>query len=228
MKNLGFKSAIQEGVHELAQVLDAVEKQFPEKEIWVTEWNIGRPANIPESNTMSHAIFSANMLKQFSESEVKLACYHILAGRGWELVGPDRFTIEYESNSDIRLIRRVPYFVFSLFNNMQIDGYIHSGKFQNVEYFILWDEDIVNILLWSESAICIPINIEYEEYTIQFINGIKIQGDLMANNGSLLQGVNKRKILWKENVIPEKVSVPKFEGPEVTHLNFSIKSKDIN
>ncbi|ODS30604.1 MAG: hypothetical protein SCARUB_04285 [Candidatus Scalindua rubra] len=228
VKNLGFKSAIQEGVHELAQVLDAVEKQFPEKEIWVTEWNIGRPANIPESNTMSHAIFSANMLKQFSESEVKLACYHILAGRGWELVGPDRFTIEYESNSDIRLIRRVPYFVFSLFNNMQIDGYIHSGKFQNVEYFILWDEDIVNILLWSESAICIPINIEYEEYTIQFINGIKIQGDLMANNGSLLQGVNKRKILWKENVIPEKVSVPKFEGPGVTHLNFSIKSKDIN
>ncbi|MBC8490033.1 MAG: hypothetical protein H8D45_28790, partial [Bacteroidetes bacterium] len=142
--------------------------------------------------------------------------------------GPDRFTTEYGSNSNIHLIRRIPYFVFSIFNNLQIDGYIQSGKFQNVEYFILWDEDIVNILLWSESAICFSINIEYEDYTIQFVDGIKIQGDLMANNGSLLQGINKRKILWRENVIPKKVLVPEFEGPGVTHLNFSIKSKDIN
>jgi len=227
VKNLGFKSAIQEGVHELAHVLDAVEKLFPEKEIWVTEWNIGRPANIPESNTMSHAIFSANMLKQFSESEVNLACYHILAGRGWELVGPDRFTTEYESNSNIHLIRRIPYFAFSLFNNMQMDGYIQSGEFQNIEYLVLRDEDIVNILLWSEDPTYLPIKIKLKGYTIQFIDGIKIQGDLMANNGSLLQGLNKRKILWKENVIPEEVLVPKFEGPGITHLLFSIKSKDI-
>ncbi|MBC8489541.1 MAG: hypothetical protein H8D45_26280, partial [Bacteroidetes bacterium] len=141
--------------------------------------------------------------------------------------GPDRFTTEYGSNSNIHLIRRVPYFAFSLFNNMQMDGYIQSGKFQNVEYFIRWDEDIVNILLWSEDPIYLPIKIELKGYTIQFIDGIKIQGDLMASNGSLLQGLNKRKVIWKENVIPEEVLVPKFEGPGIAHLLFSIKSKDI-
>ncbi len=64
------------------EALDYYQKSFPDKEMWVTEWNIANPAN-RVANTQLHAMYAGDFfLKMLSIPQVTQANFHVLAGPG--------------------------------------------------------------------------------------------------------------------------------------------------
>ncbi len=62
--------------------LDYYQQLFPDKEMWVTEWNIANPAN-RVANTQLHAMYVGDFfLKMLSIPQVTQANFHVLAGPG--------------------------------------------------------------------------------------------------------------------------------------------------
>lgn len=62
--------------------LDYYEKLFPNKEMWVTEWNIANPAN-RVANTQLHAMYVGDFfLKMLSIPNITQANFHVIAGPG--------------------------------------------------------------------------------------------------------------------------------------------------
>jgi len=64
------------------EALDYYEKLFPNKEMWVTEWNIANPAN-RVANTQLHAMYVGDFfLKMLSIPNITQANFHVIAGPG--------------------------------------------------------------------------------------------------------------------------------------------------
>ena len=64
------------------EALDYYEKLFPNKEMWVTEWNIANPAN-RVANTQLHAMYVGDFfLKMLTMPNVTQANFHVIAGPG--------------------------------------------------------------------------------------------------------------------------------------------------
>lgn len=58
------------------------EKLFPDKEMWITEWNIANPAN-RVANTQLHAMYVGDFfLKMLTMPNVTQANFHVIAGPG--------------------------------------------------------------------------------------------------------------------------------------------------
>ena len=64
------------------EALDYYEKLFPNKEMWVTEWNIANPAN-RVANTQLHAMYVGDFfLKMLSIPNITQANFHVITGPG--------------------------------------------------------------------------------------------------------------------------------------------------
>ena len=66
----------------VAEALDYYEKLFPNKEMWITEWNIANPAN-RVANTQLHAMYVGDFfLKMLKMPNVTQANFHVITGPG--------------------------------------------------------------------------------------------------------------------------------------------------
>ena len=66
----------------VAEALDYYHKLFPNKEMWITEWNIANPAN-RVANTQLHAIYVGDFfLKMLTTPNITQANFHVIAGPG--------------------------------------------------------------------------------------------------------------------------------------------------
>ena len=66
----------------ITEALDYYEKLFPEKEMWITEWNIANPVN-RVANTQLHAMYVGDFfLKMLTIPNVTQANFHVIAGPG--------------------------------------------------------------------------------------------------------------------------------------------------
>ena len=64
------------------EALAYYEKLFPDKEMWITEWNIANPAN-RVANTQLHAMYVGDFfLKMLTMPNVTQANFHVIAGPG--------------------------------------------------------------------------------------------------------------------------------------------------
>ena len=65
-----------------AEALDYYQKLFPNKEMWITEWNIANPAN-RVANTQLHAMYAGDFfLKMLTIPNITQANFHVIAGPG--------------------------------------------------------------------------------------------------------------------------------------------------
>ena len=66
----------------VTEALDYYEKLFPDKEMWITEWNIANPVN-RVANTQLHAMYVGDFfLKMLTIPNVTQANFHVIAGPG--------------------------------------------------------------------------------------------------------------------------------------------------
>lgn len=66
----------------VADAIDYYEKLFPNKEMWITEWNIANPAN-RVANTQLHAMYVGDFfLKMLTIPNVTQANFHVITGLG--------------------------------------------------------------------------------------------------------------------------------------------------
>ena len=66
----------------VAEAIDYYEQLFPNKEMWITEWNIANPAN-RVANTQLHAMYVGDFfLKMLTIPNVTQANFHVLTGFG--------------------------------------------------------------------------------------------------------------------------------------------------
>lgn len=66
----------------MAEALDYYQKLFPNKEMWITEWNIANPAN-RVANTQLHAMYVGDFfLKMLTVPNITQANFHVIAGPG--------------------------------------------------------------------------------------------------------------------------------------------------
>ncbi|MCY4404702.1 MAG: hypothetical protein OXD54_19205 [Candidatus Poribacteria bacterium] len=104
--------------------MEYYEKLFPDKEMWVTEWNIANPAN-RVANTQLHAMYVGDFfLKLLSIPQITHANFHVITGQGkgfpvFSPIAPvsDRTFWKYggEPESDYgNIIRRTVYYSFQL------------------------------------------------------------------------------------------------------------------
>ena len=64
------------------EAMEYYEKLFPNKEMWVTEWNIANPAN-RVANTQLHAMYAGDFfLKLLSIPNITQANFHVITGPG--------------------------------------------------------------------------------------------------------------------------------------------------
>ena len=64
------------------EALEYYEKLFPDKEMWITEWNIANPAN-RVANTQLHAMYAGDFfLKMLAMPNITQANFHVITGLG--------------------------------------------------------------------------------------------------------------------------------------------------
>lgn len=64
------------------EAMDYYQELFPNKEMWVTEWNIANPAN-RVANTQLHAMYAADFfMKMLSLPKITHANFHVITGPG--------------------------------------------------------------------------------------------------------------------------------------------------
>ncbi len=224
VKKIGFREAVRQGPVEFANMVTDIRKSFPSKQIWLTEWNLGQPVSIPEFNTLYHSIFNMQMLASFLETGVEVTCYHILAGRGWELLGPDKLVLNYKDSREVYMLRRVPYFAFQLFNEAYKDATeFQVGRINNLDYIIFSRADNISIVGWSTRTRHDSMKLNVPEKYI-FINGKELHSDtLLCSNGNVTRWREERNILpWEEKCKIKNLNQSDFTGPGVFKLDFRL------
>ena len=219
---IGFEETYQEGPVKLITSIQRLREQFPGKQVWVTEWNIGQPPNSTEHNSLVHAIFDLRMLRALMDARVPLACYHVLTGTGWEMLGPDRLALEYINSSYPKMLRRVPYFAFKELLEAQKNSLYMAEQLEvnGIEFmaFLLYGE--IRILAWTRNTVSTHIDINLPGFTTQFLGGEIIRGKLLDKNGSLLRYATYPPP-WVEKILPTKIYDSVLNGPGIVLLRFS-------
>lgn len=211
----------------LSDTIKRARRIFPGKQVWITEWNLGKPPTSPEINTLGHALFDLRILKVMLDARVDLADYHVLTGPGWELLGPDRFTYRYDGRSGARLVKRVPYFAFQMFGEAQSKGarYVPTRKQTgDIEYMAFRTRDELRILAWTSTKETRTIKAEMGGNSLEFSKGERLQGRLDSTNGSFLRMVGTDRTT-NEDIKPVAVGSPRIEGPGAVLLKFSLKNQ---
>ncbi len=110
--------------YSMEEALAYYQKLFPNKEMWVTEWNIANPAN-RVANTQLHAMYVGDFfLKMLGQPNITQANFHVITGpgKGYPVFSPItppsprtfwKFGGEPESDYG-KTIRRTVYYTFQL------------------------------------------------------------------------------------------------------------------
>lgn len=218
-----FETVYEESPSELAASVERLRERFPGKQVWVTEWNLGNPPDAPEFNTLGHALFDLRTLKALADARVDLAFYHVLTGRGWEFLGPDRFALDYE-DEETRLTRRVPYFAFQMMGVALSDGasYMSGTRpAEGVEYMAFRTRDELRIVAWTLEGGVRDVRVEMDGPSPRFLGGEALRGDLADTNGSLLRMRRSGEIRGEE-VKPVPLGSPQIEGPGAVLLRYAL------
>lgn len=233
LEHVGFDEVYRESPLELASTITTLKKRFPHKRVWITEWNLGKPADAPQFNTLWHALFNLEMLKVMLDSDVDLASYHVLTGNGWELLGPDRYTLNDDTGGPSDLIRRVPYFAFQMVNEAQSDGatYVPAREkilaSKGISYMAFRTRDELRIVAWTPTEATSDIRVRTNELAPKFVGGKVLRGKLGGTNGSLLT-MKGSKARWTEKIKPAPISSPRLEGPGAVLLDYSLETRPGN
>ena len=121
----------------VAEALDYYQKLFPNKEMWITEWNIANPVN-RVANTQLHAMYVGDFfLKMLTMPNVTHANFHVIAGvgKGYPIFSPITpatpgtfWKYGGEPESDFgNTIRRTVYPVFQLIGETFASADTHFG-----------------------------------------------------------------------------------------------------
>lgn len=218
-----LEEVYERGPVRLTESVEGLRKLFPGKRVWVTEWSLGQPANAPEFNTLGHALFDLRMLEALADARVSMADYHVLTGLGWELLGPNRFALDYSGN-DARLIRRVPYFAFEMFGEAASGGakYMRGTELAGeVEYMAFRTSNELRVVAWTISGGTYRIKVETGGSSTKFTGGKALLGDLDSTNGSVLTMKDTGET-WNEEVKPVRLGKPHLKGPGAVLLRFSL------
>lgn len=220
VQDVGFYTDYEKGPPVLIKTIKTLREQFPGKQVWVTEWNLGPPIDIPEFNSLVHALFDLRMLHAMLDSRVLMSCYHVLTGTGWELLGPDRLTLEYSKG--IKMLRRVPFFAFKELLKAQGNGvYLEKqAELNGLEYMAFLHDHEVRIVAWTPNSISTSIDLEIPGFKMKFTDGEALYGQFLDNNGSLLSKDTDHPI-WSEKIVPTTIDTPVINGPGITFLRFS-------
>ena len=223
VQTVGFYTDYREGPPVLIKTIKTLREKFPRKQVWVTEWNLGPPVDIPEFNSLVHAMLDLRMLHAMLDSRVNMSCYHVLTGTGWELLGPDRLTLEYSENFGTKMLRRVTFFAFEELLKAQINGaYLEKQmELNGLEYMAFIHNGEVRIVAWSPNGISTSVDLELPGYTTQFLGGEALRGQLLDTNGSLLSK-DLDSLPWVEKIVPTPIDTPVLNGPSIVLLRFSV------
>lgn len=220
VQTVGFETDYQKGPAGLIATVKTAQKQFAGKQIWLTEWNLGPPVDVPEFNSLVHAMFDLRMLQAILDSGIDMSCYHVLTGIGWELLGPDQLTLSYSSST--HMLRRVPFFAFKELLQAKKNGAYLAKQtpINEFEYMAFLKNSEINIVAWTRNNISTTIAINLPGYTTQFLGGEALQGQLLDNNGSFLSK-NSGSIPWTEKIVPTAIHTPVLSGSGIVLLRFS-------
>ncbi len=185
----------------VSDALEYYQKLFPDKEMWVTEWNIANPAN-RVANTQLHAMYAGDFfLKMLALPNITQANFHVIAGvgKGFPVFSPitpgspDNRFWKYggEPESDFgKTIRRTVYptfqligeafaeadtqFTTSIQNEPSLSGAIeYAGKeMPGIQAQTIGQKDAKNL-------VTLVSNRTGEDHTAHiFIDGKRYKGDL--------------------------------------------------
>jgi hypothetical protein len=228
LKKLGFEKAFQKGPENIKLMVSDIRTNFPGKKIWMTEWNLGQSILIKAFNSLYHAIFNMRMIASILEADIELNCYHVLAGRGWELIGPDRFTLDYNQKNPEKLIRRATYFPFKLFGNAYKNAESYKMKKNDQPVYICFKSiNKVTVLGWTITKGQYSFSPKAAK-RFKFFQGVELSSaDLLANNGSLPYWNKDKNIPWEENLVLKKAKKPEFQGPGIFSFTFNCIEENI-
>lgn len=217
-------SVYESGPSDLAGATEILQDRFPDKQVWVTEWNLGDLSSAPEFNSLGHALFDLRMMKALIEARVTLADYHVLTGRGWELLGPDRFVLNHD-DGNVQLLRRVPYFAFEM-TNRAMEGrteYLAGGESPDgVEFMAFRTREELRVVAWSFGEASRNLEVRMDQASLRFDRGEALRGKLTDTNGSLL-GMRGTDRVWNEEVKLSPIQSPRLEGPGAVLLYYSLE-----
>ncbi len=179
-----FSRTYEKGTDHFRTVIRRLRTLFPGKELWVTEWNLARPAKSSVFNTMQHAQWVLHMLTTFHEMKIDIAAYHLFNGRGWELWSWKRGERRLQKPSTIR---RIPYFTFSMYNKASK----HASKLaiyreRSLEGIIFWQHNHLMLLLSNTANTGVHIKVKYKGRDLSLSQAATLVAMPMQRNGSLL------------------------------------------
>lgn len=229
--SVGFDQVFEEGPSALTAAAKRLRQQFPDKQIWVTEWNLGPSASAPRFNTLWHALFDLQMLKAMFDGRVDLACYHVLTGRGWELLGPHDYTLHDTSGDRTALVRRVPYFAFQMVDEAQSDGATYVGTREadgtnlpkEIGYMAFRAHDEVRVMAWTSTRAPVDVHVTMDGSSPKFSGGTLLHGSLDDTNGSWPTMKGSKGTLGQK-IKPVHISSSRLEGPGAVLLRFTLNA----
>lgn len=216
LDNVDFATVYARSPAALSLEVGNLRRMFPGKQVWVTEWNLGKPASIPQTNTLWNALFDLRMIKAMFKEGVELGCYHVLTGRGWELVhvsdsaGPGSSAVE----------REVPYFAFQMANEARGEGAVYDAAPGarirlpgGAEHMVFRTKEQLRVLAWTPTAREGTVRVEADGRPLEFVGGKKLRGDLNATNESPFP---------EEEIKAVPAESPRLDGPGAVMLRFSL------
>ena len=217
LEKVGFQSAYADSPSALTAEVGNLRRMFPGKQVWLTEWNLGKPSGTPQTNTLWNALFNLRMLKAMLRNGVELGCYHVLTGRGWELVH-----VTDNAAQDAAIEREVPYFAFQMVNDARGDGAAYAAKPgarvlvpEGAERLVFRTRDQIRVVAWTSAARTGVVRVEANGRPLEFVGGRRLHGDLDATNESKIPD---------EEIKPVRAESPRLVGPGAVVLRFSLGS----
>lgn len=215
LKRVGFQDAYSRSPSALTAEVGNLRRMFPRKQVWLTEWNLGKPT-IPQVNTLWNALFNLRMTKAILDNRVELSAYHVLTGHGWELL----HVSDRAGQDSAALEREVPYFAFQMVNEARSNGaaYVANPKLRitlpaGTERMIFRTRDQLRIVAWTSTGNAGSVRVETDTGPLKFAGGKELRGDLNATNESKIP---------EEEIKATPLQSPLLRGPGVVMLKFSL------
>lgn len=217
LEKVGFKRAYAHAPSALTAEVSNLRRMFPGKQVWLTEWNLGKPSGTPQVNTLWNALFDLRMLKAMLRNGVELGCYHVLTGHGWELVH-----LSDNPGPGAAIEREVPYFAFQMVNDARGEGATYAANPrarvllpEGAEYVAFRTRDQLRVVAWTSAARTGVVRVEADGRPLEFVGGRRLHGDLNATNESRIPD---------EEIKAVPAESPRLVGPGAVVLRFSLGS----
>lgn len=214
----GFDNAYKVALEGINNCVNQITTEFPGKEIWVTEFNIGKSPKTGYHNTMLHGLFMSRIyVAVIMQQRITIAAYHSLNGRYFGLFYPDPVHFKYHkitSRNDedflkrpVRLIRSTTYSALKMLFEILTDvgesavdiGYKKLTRYGNlpVDLLVIRGRDSAYVVVINPNNGSIPIN-EVQKYLENKINNVKV---LSADGYATEAPINT----WQKIDAPTKV-----------------------